>query len=90
MNQVFQLKESNIHCSRFPFKTINAKSVSYSNETLSFMGPKIWALVPNDVKNIRTLPEFKRKIKLWKPDQCPCRICKTYVADMGFIELTGS
>ena len=29
MNQVFPLKESNVHCSRFPFKTTNVKSVSY-------------------------------------------------------------
>ena len=28
MNQVFPLKESNVHSSRFPFKTTNVKSVS--------------------------------------------------------------
>ena len=90
MNQVFPLKEYNVHRSRFPFKTINVKSVSYGTETLWSMGPKIWALVPNDMKNITSLPELNRKIKLWKPGKCPCRICKTYVAGVGFIGLTGS
>ena len=87
MNQVFPLKESYEHCSRFPFKTVNINSVSYGTETISYLGPKIWALVPTDLKSVKTLPEFKRKIKLWKPDKCPCRICKTYIAGVGFVEV---
>ena len=87
MNQVFPLKKSNVLCSNFPFETVNVKSVYNGTETLSFLGPKIWALIPNDLKKVKSLPEFKRKIKLWKPDKCPCRICKTYVAGVGFVEI---
>ena len=68
MKHVFPLKDSNLYCSGFPFRTEKINSVSYGMETLSFMGPKIWALVPNDLKKMKSLPEFKRKIKLWKPD----------------------
>ena len=87
MNQVFPLKKSNVLCSNFPFETVNVKSVYNGTETLSFLRPKIWALIPNDLKKVKSLPEFKRKIKLWKPDKCPCRICKTYVAGVGFVEI---
>ena len=87
MNDIFSLKESETYCSRFPFKTRNISSVSYGTETLSFMGPKIWALIPNDLKEVKSFPEFKRKIKCWKPDKCPCRMCKTYIVGLGFVEV---
>ena len=87
MNQVFPLKKSNVFSSSFPFMTVNVKSVSYGTETLTFLGPKIWALIPNDLKKVKSLPKFKKEIKLWKPDKCPCRICKTYVAGVGFVEI---
>ena len=41
MNRVFPLKESNLHSPRFPFKTINVKSVSNGTEVhgSKYMGP---------------------------------------------------
>ena len=87
MNQVFPLKDVSLYCSRFPFQTRNVKTVSYGTETLGFMGPKIWALVPDEFKKVKSLPEFKSKIKQWKPVKCPCRICKTYVVGVGFVEV---
>ena len=88
MNDIFSLKESETYSSRFPFKPRNIISVSYGTETLSFMGPKIWALIPNDLKKVKSLPQFKKKIKLWKPDKCPCRMCKTYIVGLGFVEVS--
>ena len=32
-----------------------------------------------------TLHAFKTQIKSWYPNQCLCRLCKTYVAQLGFI-----
>ena len=84
MNEVFPLKETLQYCTRFPFKSQNVRTVAYGTETLNFLGPKIWSLVPKEIKEIESLIEFKRKIKFWKPEQCPCRICKTYVANLGF------
>ena len=31
------------------------------------------------------LNDFKSLIKFWKPDTCPCRIFKNYIAQVGFI-----
>ena len=28
---------------------------------------------------------IKRKINQWVPDNCPCRICKNYLPNIGFI-----
>ena len=86
MNEVFQLKETTLYNSKFPFKTRNIKTERYGRETLSFLGPKIWALVPDDIKTSKSLVEFKQLIKTWIPINCPCRLCKTFVAGVGFVD----
>ena len=85
MKQVLPLKDSNQYCSRFPFKTQNIRTVRYGSETIYSLGPKIWSAIPDNYKNAATLEEFKIIIKQWKPI-CPCRLCKTYVAGVGFID----
>ena len=87
MKEVFQVKESSDYCTKFPFKTRNVRTVTYGTETLSFLGPKIWTMVPRELKEAKSLLDFKRRIKLWKPDKCPCRICKTYIEGVGFIDV---
>ena len=67
------------------FKIENIKTVRYGSETISFWGPKIWELIPNEIKNAMSLQEFKSKIRQWKPTKCTCRICKTYIHQLGFI-----
>ena len=68
-----------------PFKTSNVHTVFNGTETISYRGPKTWALVPREIKTSQSLLEFKMKIKNWKPVGCMCRICKVYIHDLGFI-----
>ena len=51
------------------------KTVKYGTKTISFLAPKIWALVPVKIKECSCLEAFKSKIRNWKPD-CPCRLLK--------------
>ena len=67
------------------FQTINVHTVRYGTESLLFMANKIWPLIPTTIKNSPTLESFKAAIKLWKTKDCPCRLCKTYVQQIGFI-----
>ena len=46
--------------------------------------PKTWAIVPTEIKVSSSLQQFKSKIKKWKPVGFMCRICKTYVNNLGF------
>ena len=62
----------------------NPRSVRYGTETLRSLGPKIWNILPNDIKNSQNLMIFKNKIKPWTPENCPCRICKLYLPGVGF------
>ena len=53
-------------------------SVRCGTESISYLGPKIWGMVPDTYKNIDSLYNFKRAIKKWKAENCPCRICEIY------------
>ena len=59
------------------------KSVRHGTESVSYLGPKIWDLVPNEIKESESLNGFKFKIKRWVPEGYPCRICKIYLGQVG-------
>ena len=68
------------------FRSYNVKTVLYGTETLSYVGPKIWNLVPSNIRDCAAEPIFRQKIKKWKPDRCPCRLCKVFISNLGFID----
>ena len=61
------------------------KSVYKGTESLSFLGPKIWDILPDIYKGLPDLNSFKKALKKWRPANCPCRICKVYIANFGFV-----
>ena len=66
------------------FEKRKVHSGYHDTESLSFLGPKIWDLVPVELKQSETLYSFKLKIRNWESSECPCRICKTYIQQVGF------
>ena len=67
------------------FKRMRVNSFWHSTESVSFLGPKIWDLVSNEIKESESLNAFKFKIKRWIPEGCPCRIWKTDLGQVVFI-----
>ena len=57
----------------------------FGKESITNLGAKIWELVPQNIKEGSSLSSFKNKVKKWIPQNCPCRLCKTYIAQVGFI-----
>ena len=57
----------------------------YGAESIINLGAKIWELVQQNIKEASSLSSFKNKVKKWIPQNCPCRLCKTYIAQGGFI-----
>ena len=84
MNLVLPLNDHAKYPGENSFMTRNVKTVSYGTETLAHLGPIIWSIVPTDMKKF-SLSKFINKIRKWKPDKCPCRLCKTYIRDLGFV-----
>ena len=68
--------------SRSTFTTRSIKTVYYGTTSLSFLAPKVWKLIPNNIKSFENLPKLIRAIKNWKPD-----VCLMY-ADIGFADST--
>ena len=68
-----------------PWEMTRTRTVSHGIETIRYRGPKTWELLPPYIKESKSLPEFKSKIKTWKPIGCTCRLCKIYIANVGFI-----
>ena len=64
------------------------KTVRYGTETITNLGPKIWLIIPDEIKEFASLETFHQKIKLWKPNSCPCCNCKTYMANVGSVNLS--
>ena len=64
------------------------KTVCYGTETINYLGPKIWSLIPDEIRESASLEIFRQKIKLWYPNSCPCRICNKYIENVGFVNLS--
>ena len=69
----------------YTFERRQIHSVYHGTESLSFLGLKIWDLVPFELKQLESLEVFKLKIKKWIPFECPCRLCRTYIQQIGLL-----
>ena len=67
------------------FVSFQVKTVNYGLESIRVLGPKLWENLPNDLKNKESVDSFKTAIKRWKPDSCPCDLCKTYLQNIGYL-----
>ena len=86
MIDMFQTKKVNYNLRKDKILiSRNVKTVYYGTESISYLAPKIWEIIPNNIKNCENLNSFKSKIKSWIPHECPCRICKIYLPNLGFI-----
>ena len=87
MNKIFKLRAENSYNLRHvsEFSRPMVKSVYHGTESISYLGPKIWDILSEKLKNIENLEHFKNKIKTWTSDNCPCRQCKVYIESVGFL-----
>ena len=81
LQEVFQIAYLNYNLeNKREFKSRNVKTVFFGTESLAFLCLKI---LDNSFQFIRD--EFKWNVKNWVPQDWPCRLCKIYIHDVGFI-----
>ena len=87
LSEVFKLKPTSTYNLRTvgEFEIRRVRTTNFGTESLSFLGPKLWNTVPLSIRNVETLKEFKSKIRYWIPESCPCRLCRNYVQNLGYI-----
>ena len=82
----FRLKTRSFNTrNKSEFQRRNVNTIIYGSETLSSLGPQIWDLIPIKLRNLASLNAFNSKIKFWSTQQCPCRLCKKYINNLGFV-----
>ena len=67
------------------FHQPSANTVWNGQETISHLEPKIWNMLPEEIKQKSSSFAFKREIKQCFPGNCPCRICKSCIPYIRFI-----
>ena len=67
-------------------EAMNIRTVHRGEDTLRYLGCKIWKLVPESIKQCTSMKQFKKRIREWVPRDCPCRLCKTYIHHIGYID----
>ena len=65
---------------------LKKKVIRYDTETVKCKAAQLWELLPYYIENSRTLIEFKDNCP-WSPDNCPCRLCKTYLKNIGYFDI---
>ena len=82
MNEIFVERKNNYSLRGNNVLTRQrVNSVRYGTETVPFLAPKIWNILPKEIKDSKSRDIFKRKIKKWIPWYCPCKL----VPQVGFI-----
>ena len=91
INDMFQVRKVSYNLRDFHKNRKNKKkkkkkkTVKMGLETISYFALQLWNLVSTENKNVLSLSTFKEKIKSWLCDNCPCRLCKTYIASVGLV-----
>ena len=86
MSDLFVTRENNYNLRNFQeLESSLRRTVKFGTETISYRGPQIWNLIPERIRSLETLNNFKKEIKSCKCDACPCRMCKMYIQRVGFI-----
>ena len=85
MSELFMIKENKYKLRNEVILASNLpRSTNYGINSVSHLAPKIWELIPNELRNCLTLNLFKETIKTWIPHNCPCNLCRVYIHGVGF------
>ena len=60
----------------------------YCLNSLSYFAPKVWNMIPSEIKNINSLRKFKTEILQWAPVKMGSfYLCRPYMQNLGFVDL---
>ena len=87
MHEIFEQRNIQYNLrSQTDFQLGSVKTVNCGLRALRYLGPKIWNIVPFEIKNSETLAQFKMKIKSWKPAHWLCNLYQPYFHCLGHIQ----
>ena len=67
------------------FSLHSVNTIAYGLKSLKYFAGKVWSIVAFEIRNAISLKEFSDKMKSWRPENCPCGVCLTYIHQVGYI-----
>ncbi len=61
------------------------KTVHFGSETVRYRGPQLLYRLPEEIRNAESYLQFRSRIKQWRRDECTCKLCKTFVPNLGYL-----
>ena len=87
MNEVFQTNDCPYDLRNPRILASKHKStIKYGINTIAFRGPQIWQNIPLEIRNSESLSLFKSNIKQIQSLPCRCKICRSFIANLGYID----
>ena len=59
--------------------------MKFGFEAVSTIAAILWNDLPAELENAESVKIFKQKIKLWSSNDCPCKICRKFRKNLGYI-----
>ena len=86
MSRIFSTRQNVYNTRNFNiFETSMPHSNRFGLNSITYRSNQLWNLVPDNMKQSKTLASFKQALKSWKCLSCPCTLCKTYVPNLGYL-----
>ena len=83
---VFERRNNTYNLRNFQeFATKRKRTVKMGLETLSYRSPQLWSILTENLRQINWLVQFKESVRKWGCIDCPCRLCKLYLKNIGFL-----
>ena len=84
--ETWWLKNGYLQCTKdSDYKIPDIKAISNGLESDRYLGPKILKLIPDELKELKSLVFFKKKVKGLNFENCPCKLCENYIHGVGYI-----
>ena len=67
MSDLFVTRENKYNIRNFQqLEFLHKRTAKFGTETISYSGPQIWNLIPEDLRTLATLNKLKKEIKKMK------------------------
>ena len=72
ISELFDLRNIEYNLlSQADFSVGAVHTTNHGLRLLIYFAPKIWTIIPTDIRNVNNSLDFTLKIKFWIPDRCP-------------------
>ena len=86
MGFMFERRNNAYNCRNFQgFATKRKITVKMGLEMLNYKSPQLWSILPENLRQINSLVQFNESGGKWDCIECPCRLCKLYSPNIGFL-----